>query len=339
MNDSQIRERFREVLGRDAPRRLTVRTDTTEFMDIERDNILLLEGRAFAVLGNACEGRFGIDDQPKFWVKTAVDLGDGSRKFIKLVFHEQMISTLGPLTYRCMRSAEKEALILDKLSGDGRFMQGCSLRDDKGNVVRVIDRIVGTNLHSYLTGMHISHEEYFKTHFPSLFTRMISSVEAIAVLHKHNICHGDIRNDHIIVEKGTGLFRWIDFDLKQVSLDFDVWSLGNILFLVTAREDVTFRKVEKCEYHGVCGARVTNEDSLAFFPHRVANLQKLFPYIPDNLNEILMKFSTKALNELEQYKTVFALLDDLKYCCHDNGFDACPLITLDPLNPRGRTLS
>jgi len=335
MNESDIRERFRMFVGRDAPRNLVIHSDTTEFMGIERDHVIQIEGRWFAVQGNAYEGRFGIDDQPKFWVKSTVDLADGSRKFLKLVFLEEMISTLGPLTYRCMRSPEKEALILDIMSGDRRFMQGCSLKDDRGNIVRVLDFIKGMNVYQYLTSLKIPHPEYFEKHFPGLFARMISSVEAIALLHRNNVCHGDIRNDHILIEKHTGDFRWIDFDLRQVSLDFDVWSLGNIIFLVAAHEDVTFHRLERGEIPGALRTEITSEDSLAFFPHRVANLQKLFPYIPDNLNRILMKYSTRALNGLNQYKTVFALLDDLKACCADNGFDNCPLITVDPLNPMG----
>ena len=213
-------------------------------------------------------------------------------------------------------------------------MRGVGLRDVRGNIVRVLDFIFGQNLFTYLNSLQsIPHETYFHEHFPGLFTRMISSVEAIALLHKRNMCHGDIRNDHVLIEKDTNRFRWIDFDLQQVSLDFDVWSLGNLIFLVTARGDITCRLLEHGALGDCAALDIGADDTLAFFPHRIANLQKVYPYIPDNLNRILMKYSRRALDSLTHYKTVFNLLDDLHSCCTDNGLDNCPAITVDPFAP------
>jgi hypothetical protein len=44
-----------------------VLTDTTEFFRIERDHVLLIDGRHYLVLGNAWEYRFGIDEEQKPW--------------------------------------------------------------------------------------------------------------------------------------------------------------------------------------------------------------------------------------------------------------------------------
>ena len=45
-------------------------------MSIDGGDVLRLAGNDYLVLGNAREGRFGIDDQPKFWVKSAIEKKD-----------------------------------------------------------------------------------------------------------------------------------------------------------------------------------------------------------------------------------------------------------------------
>jgi hypothetical protein len=44
--------------------------------------VLRRAGNDYLVAGNAREGRFGIDEQPKFWVKSAIELKTGVRKCI-----------------------------------------------------------------------------------------------------------------------------------------------------------------------------------------------------------------------------------------------------------------
>ena len=53
-----------------------------------------------------------------------------------------------------------------------------------------------------------------------------------------------------------------------------------------------------------------NDFSL-LFPHRVINLQKLFPHIPDQLNHVLLHFSRGA--EVF-YERTEELLEDLRSC-------------------------
>jgi hypothetical protein len=53
--------------------------DTSNFMSIERDHIVELAGSLFLIRGNEHEGRFGLDDQPKFWVKRALAARGKSR--------------------------------------------------------------------------------------------------------------------------------------------------------------------------------------------------------------------------------------------------------------------
>ena len=61
-----------------------VHTDTTNFIGIEYGDVIILDGMAYFIRQNAKEGRFGLDDEEKFWVKNAVDLQNGERKIIKL---------------------------------------------------------------------------------------------------------------------------------------------------------------------------------------------------------------------------------------------------------------
>ena len=72
--------------GKESPPRVV--TDTTEFFDIKRGDVLAVDGQSYLIRGHAREGRFGLDDEIKPWVKTALDLATGEKKIIKLVFYE-----------------------------------------------------------------------------------------------------------------------------------------------------------------------------------------------------------------------------------------------------------
>lgn len=311
LDEREIRERIEQYAGRAAPPRLRIFDDTTEFMDIGPGDIIAAGDCRYYVFGNAFEGRFGIDDQPKFWVKRALDLHTGERKFIKLVFNEEMITRVGPFAYRCRRSVEKEARVLDIAQGDDRFMQGRAVRDAAGNILRVLDTVYGRSLYHTILDLDMTHEEYFHNVFPGMFVRLIESIEAILFLHANSICHGDIRNDHILIDRDTGRFRWIDFDLQQYTLDFDVWCLGNLLTLVVGGGEVTFHGLRQ----GIWGSPeqfdVSDADASAFFPQRIANLCKIFPYIPESLNRVLARYSRAVEQNMDHYKSAAHLLKDL----------------------------
>lgn len=310
MDQAALRDRIVELTGRPAPDRLEILTDTTEFMSIWRGHVLLLEGRRFLIEGDMREGRFGVDDQPKFWVKKALDLDSGGARILKLVFHEEFQIRIGLLRIRCYRNPEKEGRILDVVKGDSRFMQGETLIDDHGNPVRVADFIRGEDLYQYLSGLTLDHETYFHTLLPTALSKIVGAFEAIAFLHSNGQHHGDIRNDHLIIESGTGEFRWIDFDLAQDISDFDVWSLGNVLLYVVGMGEHTFHDLKKGRLTLPVGGRpLTEHDASAFFVHRIINLRKLYPWIPAALNDILMHFS---FGTDHFYETVEEILDDLR---------------------------
>ncbi|MBI4881180.1 MAG: phosphotransferase [Planctomycetes bacterium] len=309
-----IQERIEEIIGRKLLGPPRVFSDTTSYMYIDRDDLIALEDELYLVRCVEKEGRFGIDEQPKFWVKRAVALGSGGKFVLKLRCDERFIVSIAGEEILCVRSGEKESRVLEFARGDARFMQGRAICDSRGNLVRVIDFIPGETLIEHVSGRTLAHEEYFQTRFPAILAQTIDSFAAIHGLHEAGLCHGDIRNDHILVESESGRFRWIDFDLLQDSPAFDVWSLGNILHLVVAGGFLVFR--ELFDARPDLRALLSDEDGSMFFPHRVMNLGKVYPYLPRALCNILARFS---LRPAARYDTVEQVVDDLRDCAASLG--------------------
>ena len=309
MDQSELERRIEELTGRPAKSPLKIVTDTTEFMNIWGGQVIRLDDRFFLVIGDMKEGRFGIDDQPKFWVKKAIDLESGETKILKLIFHEEISIRIGLLRIRSYRDPFKESELLEVVRGDTRFMQGETIKDECGNPVRVIDFIRGSNLYQYLGDLRMDHRTYFHTVLPELLGRLVSALEAIDTIHQRGYHHGDIRNDHLLIDAQTGELRWIDYDFCQDIPDYDIWSLGNILLYAVGKGEHTFHDVDSGRRQLAPGIQLTRQDASAFFVQRVMNIAKLFPWIPPELSDILMHFSygTQVF-----YETAEALLDDLR---------------------------
>jgi hypothetical protein len=311
-----IHDQARRYALHPLPERLSILDDTTNYMAIDRDDVVEVEGTPFLIRGNEREGRFGIDDQPKFWVKRAIDLETGRLHILKLVFHEEFRAQVGSLQVRCVRSPEKEGRVLELVRGDSRFMQGRAARDVRGNPVRVIAYIAGVDLLNHVHSLPARHEEYFHARFPEILPNIVDSLRAIQRLHDAGLCHGDIRNDHLIIEHGTGQYKWIDFDLNQDFADFDVWSAGNILHYVVGRGFVTFR--DAIQASPELGGRLSDDDASVFFPHRVMNLRKVYPHVPSKLNEVLLRFSAGSQTP---YDKMLQVADDLADCAACMGWN------------------
>lgn len=309
VTDDWIRERLRRFGMQPISGPPVVWHYTNNYMAIERDHIIDLAGNLFLIRCNEREGRFGMEDQPKFWVKRALDLDTGQMHILKLVFREEFKIRVGNLQVKCVRSAEKEGRVLELVRGDGRFMQGRTALDSRGNLVRVIDFISGVDLLSYLHSIRLRHEEYASTLLPGILARIRESCGGILRLHDAGLCHGDIRNDHLLIERETGCYKWIDFDLNQDFSDFDVWSVGNILHCVVAKGFVTFPDAMRIQ-PGLSG-QLREDDASVFFPHRVMDLRKVYPYLPLKLNDVLLRFSFGAR---ACYDRVSQIMDDLSDC-------------------------
>ncbi len=310
MNNNEIKEKVKETTGITLKNDIQIVHDTSDFSKINRDMILDLEGELYLVRGDMFESRFTLEGYPKFWVKNTFEIATGTRKIIKCVFNEEFSIKIGPLNIKCFRSGEKEGQVLDLVKDNPYFMQGKTLFDIKKNPVRVLDYISGNNFYEYLNNLEIGHEEYFFESFPGILANLKKSFQAIQYIHENGLYHGDIRNDHIIMEESTGTYRWIDFDLNQHFSDFDVWSIGNIILLSAGKGEHTFKNVKinkdvsKKELD-----TLSSDDASAFFRYRIINLKKLFPYMPDRLNDILMRFS---LNTTAFYESTKQIIDDIE---------------------------
>ncbi|MBF0564301.1 MAG: serine/threonine protein kinase [Nitrospirae bacterium] len=304
--------------------------DTSEFFNIDYNDVLILSNKPYLVRQCAKEGRFGIDEQDKFWVRHAVDLVDGNPKIIKMPFHEKFTGTSGERTVDFNRSSSKEARILRKTRGHPNFMQGFNVKDKTGHTVRIIDFIKGKTWSDYIVKLGSSHEDYYYNHFMTVFEEFIELVEAIAYIHHRGEIHGDIRRDHIIREMETGINKWIDFDLSYIihgesHFLFDLLSLGNLLAFAAGRGDVTVQNVQNIlnlssKFNQTCNqtdnqnqnqnsGTITSEDLNINFRNRIINLKKIYPYISGKLNDILLRFSCGAK---VSYDGITQFIDDLK---------------------------
>ncbi len=309
-NPEDLKQRIESLTGRRVYGTPRISEDTTDYMGLAAGTVLRLEGSHYFVTGEAKEGRFGIVEQPKFWVKYAYDLEDGARKILKLVFHEQFSATLGHISVRCRRDPDKESRVLELTAGDERFMQGRTVHDALGNNVRILDFIPGRSLYTHVVTVDQPHEVYFHETLPEILHRILGCIEAVEWLHRNGEQHGDVRNDHILIEGGTGRYRWIDFDYTVNYLDYDIWSMGNLLTYAVGKGIRTCKEaVATLEARSVGGTSIGPDDALLFFKYRLANLGKIYPYIPRELNDLLMRFSTSTM---EFYEDLGTMVQDLR---------------------------
>jgi hypothetical protein len=297
------------------PARVRVR-DTTDFFRVDYDDVVVLEGIPYFIRNNEREGRFGLDDEQKFWVKRAKNLLTGDVKIIKWTFRERFNAKIGNLVFDCVRSPQKEARILELVRGRPEFMQGKTVLDAAGNQLRILDYIRGKTLGQIATELGTGHEDFFHNFYPGLLDEFITIVEAIRFLHENNEKHGDIRRDHIIKDAETERYRWIDFDFNyrhgESRFGIDLFGLGNVLLFITGRGDITTHRLLRDD--PALLDRLTEDDVNIVFHNRVNNLRKIYPYVPEKLNRVLMHFS---LSSPVYYEETRELLDDLREARED----------------------
>jgi hypothetical protein len=306
-----LREQIaRHVGAAQASSNFKIITDTSNFFAVDYGDVVVLGDHAYLVRGYEKEGRFGLDDEPKYWVRRAIDLADGCSKIIKLVYHEQFQTQLGELSITCFRSPKKEARILDLVAADPRFMHGRWVADTAGNVVRILDVIPGRRFDEIVVELGKDHADYFRHFFPGVLDQYMELVAAIRFLHDHGEKHGDIRRDHILFDRELRINRWIDFDYNyqhgESMFGLDLRGLGNVLIFITGCGDILTGDL-RSQQRGIFDTLCSDDLSMAF-KNRVANLRKVFPYIPESLNRVLLHFSQGA--QLF-YDTTAQLLEDL----------------------------
>lgn len=288
--------------------------DLSDFSTIDCGDEIMLGDRKFRITGFEKERRFGMED-PKFWVKRAIDMATGERKLLKFAFFETYYTTVGGVRIRCFRNPEKESSILEQMHEHPLFMQGTSFRDEKGNNVRVLDIVRGTNFLVKVGNLAMDHRTYFETRLPDILSRLARAFGAIRSLHLNGLKHGDIRNDHIIVERETGNYVWIDFDFDydapENPFSLDLIGMGNILLYALGKGfHEIYTIASDPGYYGDLIDRIDVNDFSLLDKSRFMNLKKLYPYIPEGLNDILMHFSKGAQ---VFYETIDEFLEDLNY--------------------------
>jgi hypothetical protein len=291
------------------PKRVKIK-DSSDFFHVDYDDVVVLKGVPFLVRNNEREGRFGLDDEPKFWVKRSINLLTGETNILKWVFKEHFNVKIGTLVFECVRSPHKEARILELVRGRDDFMQGRTVPDSAGNPLRILDYIHGRTIAQITLSLGKDHEDFFYHFYPRLLEEYIGMVKAIRFLHESGEKHGDVRRDHVIKDDATGRYRWIDFDFTyrhgENRFGYDLFGLGNILIYITGRGDVITHRLLHDDPDAL--DRLSDDDMNMVFHNRVANLRKVYPYIPAALNRVLMHFSTGAK---VFYDTANELLDDL----------------------------
>lgn len=287
-------------------------TDTTDFFSIDCGDIIQIDSRSYEVTGHERERRFGMDD-PKLWVKNVIDLETSEKKIIKLSFFESFVTSLGGVKIKCFRNPKKEGDILDLANDHPYFMHGTSHTDSKENHVRILQITKGPSFFSYIDSINMTHKEYFEKLFPGILKNIIEAFEAIRFLHVHGFKHGDIRNDHIIVENISGNYVWIDFDYdydtSENPFGLDVFGLGSILLYAAGKGFHNLHMIKNnTSRYGDLIDLIDPEDLCILHKGRFMNLRKLYPYIPAQLNDILAHFSAGA--EIF-YETAEELIEDL----------------------------
>ncbi|MDY7030783.1 MAG: protein kinase [Thermodesulfobacteriota bacterium] len=291
--------------------------DTTDFHAIDCGDELVIEGKRYIITGHERERRFGMDD-PKFWVKRAIDSETSEKKIIKLSFLERFETSLGGVKITRFRDPEKEGHILEAMENHPYFMHGKVYRDIKQNNIRVLDIVPGPNFFAYIESINMTHEVYFHTMLPGIFRHLIRISEAIRFLHTKGFKHGDIRNDHIIIHSDTGDYVWIDFDYDYETTEnpfgLEVFGLGNILVYAIGKGFHTLHMIRRhASMYGDLAARIEPQDFSILDRTRLMNLKKLYPYIPRAVNDILIHFS---LGAEVYYEFVDEIIEDLNRSLH-----------------------
>ena len=294
-------------------------TDTSNFFGIDYGDMIHVGGRHYLIKGHEREERFGLDE-PKFWVKKAIDMDTGERKIIKLSFFESFETQIGHVKIPCFRHPEKEGRVLALVGNHPHFMHGRAYYDEKGNNVRVLDIVYGKNFYQYVNSITIDHRQYFQKLLPGILEKLLTLFEALRLIHENGFKHGDIRNDHVIIEEKTGNYVWIDFDYDFDSVEnpfsLDLMGLGNILTYAIGKGFHNLKEKDAVNGNLIYKdliSKVAPEDFSIVHQWRFMNLKKLFPYIPSGLNDILAHFT---LGSDVFYESVDEIVADLKTCLY-----------------------
>jgi hypothetical protein len=195
-------------------------------------------------------------------------------------------------------------------------MQGDWYHDEKGNNIRILDIVRGQNFFVYVGSLNMDHRTYFYRVLPDILKKLVNAFEDIRFLHLNGLRHGDIRNDHIIIERSSGNYVWIDFDYDfeatENPFSLDIFGAGNLLIYAVGKGFHNLYAIDADrDIYGDLIDRLTTRDFSILDKWRFVNLQKFFPYIPKKLNDVLMHFSRETD---VYYEMMDEIIEDLNRC-------------------------
>ena len=312
MLEHQIHELMHKR-GRKIAPQMTVYDDTSAFMDLDSGDVILLEGEPYLISRNEIESGFGMDGDPKYWVKRTLNLETGETYIVKLVFFEEFLQKMGGFDVRFFRSPEKEAEVLDLVKSHLFYMHGTWTKDSADNNVRVIQFIRGPSLPQLISRIDRSFEQYVQKDLPQILQNLAPCLDSLSWLHSNNLVHGDVRWDHIIWDRENGRFRWIDFDyaynFPENPFGADIFGIGKILANVIGYGPRFYHDVKNDRRLSDRVSDLIQDDFSIVETNRLMNLKKLYPFIPERLNNILLHFSGHS--EVF-YESVTELTNDLR---------------------------
>lgn len=314
-----------EARGRKIKPGMSVYHDTSAFMDLEVGDVVVLQDIPYLITRNERESDFGMDGDPKYWVKRTIDLNSGETKIVKLVFFEEFWQKLGGFDVRFFRSPEKEAEVLDLVKNNPFFMQGTWTKDVADNNVRIINFIEGSSLAQMISRLDRFHEDYFRQDLPKILSSLIGCLEALSLLHDNNLVHGDVHWSHILWDRKNERFRWIDFDyaynFPENPFGADLFGVGKILANVIGQGPIFFHDLKGNADFGYVIDDMVPDDFSIIEGHQLMNLKRIFPYMPVSLNNILLHFSghTRVF-----YESIAEIASDLREASKGVGNPALP---------------
>jgi hypothetical protein len=296
------------------PSTVNIVEDTTEFMAIDKDDVLLLNNIPYLVKTNEKEVGFGFDDEPKYWVKRTLNLINGETQIIKLVFHEEFSQKVGDFVIKFFRNPDKEAAVLEAVKEHSDFMHGFTVQDIEGNTVRIIDHIPGMKLNHLVVNIPKPHVTYFRDDLPKMLSYLCKCFNSLGWLHDHGLVHGDVRWDHLIRDRSSDRFRWIDFDydyhFPENPFGIDLFGIGKILAYVLGKGPYIYSDIKYNPDFSEVLDSLCVEDFSIIQNNLLMNLSRLFPYIPERLNNLLLMFSGRATVFYDSAKQVVEDLSD-----------------------------
>ena len=282
------------------PKRVRVK-DTADFFRVDYDDVVVLEGIPYFVRNNEREGRFGLDDEQKFWVKRAGNLLTGELKVLKWVFRERFEAKIGNLVFECVRSPQKEARILELVRGRPEFMQGTTVLDSAGQPAphpglhprqdALPDRArtwAGPRGFLLQPLPHRCSTSISGSSRPSVFfTRTTRSTATSGATTSSRTRRragtaGSISTSTIATARAAS---------PTTSSASGTSSSSSPAAATSPRTGCSLDKPDILD-------RLTEDDVNIVFHNRVNNLKKIYPYIPEKLNRVLMHFSAERAGVL-----------------------------------------